>query len=571
MLVRRRLILLCGSDFFFATHTSSCAHLSSSYTLKTGRNTTCRFRSFSARRETFEGETQKASKMVMLPYLYYLLVVLAWGTGGIAASWSNLDLVAASPRTMDADALILGGGISGIAAARTLRDAGKSFLVLEAMDRIGGRIRDTMMGETRVELGANWLEGLDPELCPSKCHSGAKPALVNPIYSLVVNSKLNFTCTNERSLKVYERGGRLVPSRQAGDVRYSDRLFSCVEAEWRKFPGRDISAREALRNCGWRPKSTAEELIDWFAHDFYFTQTPESSSCAMAYPLQTYADFGTCSVFVVDQSGGYARIVHDLARDVMDSVRVNTVVDEIRWHDNGTRRVCVSTSDRVTGGKSEYCASRAIITFSLGVLQSSEMQAAFHPPLPAAKLTAINELHMGYYLKIFLRFDKTFWDTDVQFIGHASTQRGHYPLFQPLNSRDGHFLPADTHIIVATVTGSEALRISRQPKSVTEEELLSVLGFIYPHHDARLLEIVVPDWNVNPFFRGSYSNAPLLKDSGFPDLSTPVGPLYFSGEATSKYYGFVHGAFVAGVETAGTLLEDMANCTVQRNSRVYGL
>ena len=515
----------------------------------------------------------------MFLHCYHLIVCLLASTGTAALrSSGNLDPVTNSPPGIDADVLILGGGISGIAAARTLRDARKSFLVLEAMDRIGGRIRDAVMGQTRVELGASWLEGLDPGLCPSKCHSSAKPALVNPIYSLVVNSKLNFTCTNERSLRVYERGGRLVPTQQAGDLRYGDRLHDCMEAEWRKNPVKDMSAREALRNCGWHPNSTGEELVDWFAHDFYYTQTPEASSCSMAYPLQTYADFGTCSVFVVDQSGGYARIVRDLARDMMDSVRVNTVVDEIRWSDdgnNGTRRVCVSASDRVTGEKIKrvYCAPRAVVTFSLGVLQSSEMQAAFRPPLPAEKLKAINELHMGYYLKVFLRFDKTFWDTDVQFIGHASSDRGRYPIFQPLNSRDGHFLPADTHIIAATAAGSEALRISTQPKGVTEEELLAVLQSIYPHHDARLLESIVPDWNVNPFFRGAYSNVPLMKGrGGFPDLSTPVGPLYFSGEATSKYYGFVHGAYVAGIQTAGALLEDMANSTLlQRNSHMYGL
>lgn len=502
----------------------------------------------------------------VLSYVIVVVVVLAWNLSGVAASWNN----APDLRRLDADVLILGGGMSGIAAARTLRDARKSFLLLEAMDQIGGRIRDTMMGGARVELGANWLEGLDPGLCPSKCHPSSKPSMVNPIYSLFLNSKLNYTCTNERSLKVYERGGRLVPTQQAAEVRYGDRLSECMETEWRKYPTKDISAREALHKCGWRPQTSAEELIDWFAHDFYYTQTPDASSCAMAYPLQTYADFGTCSVFVVDQEGGYGRIVRDLAHDLADGIRVNAVVDQIRWHDGGgTKRVCVTATDRLTGERSDYCAARAIVTFSLGVLQSNETQASFRPPLPAQKLKAINELHMGYYLKMFLRFDKTFWDTDVQFIGHASSHRGHYPLFQPLNSRDGHFLPPDTHILVATATGSEALRISRQPKSDTEEELLSVLRSIYPHHDARLLESIVPDWNVNRFFRGAYSNAPLLSE-GFPDLSTPVGPLYFGGEATSKYYGFVHGAYVAGIETAKAVLDNMANSTVLSSSYVYG-
>lgn len=504
----------------------------------------------------------------MLSYvsLCHLLFV-AWSLGCVADSCSDFDATLVPPK-MDTDVLILGGGMSGIAAARTLYDAKKSFLVLEAYEQIGGRIRSAMFGGTRVELGANWIEGLGPDLC-SKCHSLAKPAMINPVYDLIVNSKVNFTCTDERSLKVYEQGGRLIPTRQAADVRYSDRLSDCMEAEWRKFP-KDISAREALRNCGWRPGSAAEELIDWFAHDFYYTQTPEASSCAMAYPLQTYSDFGTCSLFVVDQSEGYSRIVRDLAHDFANSVKVNTEVEQIRWYDNGAKRVCVRTSNLVTGGKRTYCAPRAIITFSLGVLQSDEMQAAFLPPLPAEKLKAISKLHMGYYLKIFLRFDKTFWDTDVQFIGHASSHRGHYPLFQPLNSQDGYFLPAHTHIIIATVTGSEALRVSRQSKNATEQELLSVLRSIYPHHDAQLLESIVPDWNVNKFFRGAYSNAPLLKN-GFPDLSTPVGSLYFSGEATSKYYGFVHGAYLAGVQTARIVLDDMRNSTSQSSLHIYGL
>ena len=63
--------------------------------------------------------------------------------------------------------------------------------------------------------------------------------------------------------------------------------------------------------------------------------------------------------------------------------------------------------------ESELCAKYAVVTFSVGVLQSKEGLAMFHPPLPPWKLSALGKLDYAYYLKIFLNFSKTFWDNDL--------------------------------------------------------------------------------------------------------------------------------------------------------------
>lgn len=144
------------------------------------------------------------------------------------------------------------------------------------------------------------------------------------------------------------------------------------------------------------------------------------------------------------------------------------------------------------------------------------------------------------YTKIFLRFPTTFWPNAQYLIYADPAKRGYYSVWQSLDLAD--FLPG-SHIIFATVTGRESLRIERQSDTDTRKEMMAVLRSMFPDVDVpEPLEMVFKRWHADPLFRGTYSNwgasyAPAV----FDDLRMPLEQrLWFAGEATSfKYFGFL--------------------------------
>ena len=129
------------------------------------------------------------------------------------------------------------------------------------------------------------------------------------------------------------------------------------------------------------------------------------------------------------------------------------------------------------------------------------------PSLPEGKRLAISVLDVGYYLKVFVHFPRSFWD-DSEYIGYGSYGRGYYPLFQPLDVGNGKFFPSNPPILLMTVTGREALRVSSQPKNTTLSEIHQVLKTMYGDSVPAPIDILVPDWIQNPLFHGMYSNNP---------------------------------------------------------------
>jgi len=255
---------------------------------------------------------------------------------------------------------------------------------------------------------------------------------------------------------------------------------------------------------------------------------------------------------VTDQRGmGY--LVQCLANDFLTNsqdqrLHLNATVTRIEWSDS-----CVCATASEGGENRTYCAPYAILTFSIGVLQSEMRTAVFVPELPSWKIDAINQFSMTHYLKIFVEFNETFWD-EVEYIGRLDNRRGYYPLFQPLQQ----FLPNRPNLILATLVEEIADDVVRQPLELTKVQLVEALTSIYGNDVFdNIVDIIVPDWDINPLYLGSYTNVPVgVTDETHQMLANPVGRLYFSGEAASQNNsGFIQGAYYAGIDSANAVLE----------------
>ncbi|KAF4365493.1 hypothetical protein G4B88_025672 [Cannabis sativa] len=440
--------------------------------------------------------------------------------------------------------IIIGAGVSGLSAAKLLAENGiEDILILEASDRIGGRIRKEDFGGVSVELGAGWIAGV-----------GGKES--NPVWELANESGLR-TCFSDYSnarYNIYDRSGKIFPSGLAADsykkaVDSAIRQLRIQEAE---FCGSDLSNATEPPST---PKTPIELAIDFILHDFEMAEVE---------PISTYVDFGEREFLVADERG-YEHLLYKMAEDflfssggnILDSrLKLNKVVRELRHSRNG---VTVTTEDG-----SVYDANYVILSVSIGVLQSDLI--SFSPPLPRWKTEAIQQCDVIVYTKIFLKFPDKFWPCGPgkEFFIYAHERRGYYTFWQHMeNAYPG------SNILVVTLTNEESKRVESQSDEETLQEAMEVLRDMFGPNIPDATNILVPRWWSNRFQRGSYSNYPLItNDQDFRDIKAPVGRIFFSGEHTSeRFSGYVHGGYLAGIDTGKAILEDIGKNKERQNDQ----
>ncbi|KAF8403785.1 hypothetical protein HHK36_011891 [Tetracentron sinense] len=255
--------------------------------------------------------------------------------------------------------IVVGAGISGISAAKVLAENGvEDLVILEASDRIGGRIRKQDFGGVSVELGAGWIQGV-----------GGKES--NPVWELADKSGLR-TCFSDYSnarYNIYDQSGKIFPSGIAADS-YKKAVDSAIQKlryQEEMLCGLSTTSDEPPS----APKTPIDLAIDFILHDFEMAEVE---------PISTYTEFGEREFLVADERG-YEFLLYKMAESflftsegkIVDSrLKLNKVVGEIQESRNG---VTVKTEDGCV-----YEANYVILSVSVGVLQSQLI--SFRPPLP---------------------------------------------------------------------------------------------------------------------------------------------------------------------------------------------
>ncbi|KZV30938.1 polyamine oxidase 1 [Dorcoceras hygrometricum] len=374
--------------------------------------------------------------------------------------------------------IIVGAGVSGMTAAKMLAENGvEDVVILEASDRIGGRLRKEDFGGVAVELGAGWIAGV-----------GGKQS--NPVWDLARQHNLR-TCFSDYSnarYNIYDNNGKIFPSCIAADS-----YKKAVDAAIQKL--RYEQANQDYDDTSSAPKTPIELAIDFILHDFEMAEVE---------PISTFVDFGEREFLVADERG-YESLLYKMAESFLftsegeildDRLKVNKVVRELHHSRNG---VVVRTEDG-----SVYEADYVILSVSIGVLQSRLIKIL--PTLP--------------------------------------NMENAYP---------------GCNILVVTLTNGESKRIEAQSDQDTLKEAMQVLRNMFGPDIPDATDILVPRWWNNRFQRGSYSNYPIYVNNQLVhDIKCPVGRIFFTGEHTSeKFNGYVHGAYLSGIETSNALLEEM--------------
>ncbi|KAI5988509.1 hypothetical protein EDC04DRAFT_2992942 [Pisolithus marmoratus] len=461
--------------------------------------------------------------------------------------------------------LILGGGMAGVIAARTLQKQGiEDFLIVEANDKFGGRMIGEQFGvngsKVFIEKGANWIHGTKSNITNR----------TNPVWDLAQKHKLQMNQSHLfENISYFNYNGSANYSETfKKSMTDFDKARDLAEQRWKQNKT-DMDLRSLYKTMGIVPKTPEENACEYYQIDyeceFYYAQDPSrTSSLASAWnydytfdPKIGYSDEDWLSV----DKRGIAYIVQEEARisfDFSKQVLFNQIVTTIQYNDKGVTVQTTGSHHGTTGYT--LTADHVLVTFSAGVLQGTDV--AFEPPLPDWKLEAINSIEMGVYTKIFLQFKEKFWfNTEIGL--YADPQRGKYPVWQNLDHPD--FLPG-SKVIFATVAGDYAKYLEQlHNHTLVQREVMEVLQRMYPNKKLDdPIAIFLPIWGRAPLFRGSYSNwgAPFVPKSS-DDLRAPVkGHLWFAGEGTSLYYsGFMHGAYLEGEDAAKKIAACINNST----------
>jgi monoamine oxidase len=418
--------------------------------------------------------------------------------------------------------LIVGAGMAGLTAANLLSAFGIRTTVLEARDRVGGRIRtDHSWLGSPIDLGASWLNG----------------ASTNPLLAVARDLKVRTTVADYDALsQVYDARGKPVPARSWAGVRRQTEAILDRLAEQEGASRRAASLGHALDGFFARQRWSTVMLrnVKHYIHTTIEQEYATDVSGMCAREWYDFADFGEGHRVFPD---GFDELTEKLARGL--DIRLGHVVERI---EHGGRGVRVMTQHGA------FDADRAVITLPLGVLQSGRI--IFSPPLPAKKTDAIRGLGMGVLNKLVLRFPACFWPRASEWLEYAGERTGEWALFFNLFKHIGK------PILVGFNSGTYARELERLPDQQVVDQSLAVLRRIFGRRVPSPETWLVTRWASDPFALGSYSYiASGGRGSDMDLLAEPVGGrLFFAGEATSRaQYGTVQGAFLSGFRAAGEI------------------
>ncbi len=428
------------------------------------------------------------------------------------------------------DVIVIGAGLAGIAAAQRLREGGRGVVVLEARNRIGGRIHTQRQWPgPPVDVGASWLhDAHDNALLPLTVKYGLQTVdtpYANSIFRQASGPRLSVTQAAELALTY---GGVVAKIREYALARQQAGL-----------PDASLQSGFDYVYANENPPFTPEQL------ELLSAPTNTTVLLGAGVPMSKISlyNYGLDANFVgVDDRifpHGFDQLVAALARGT--DVRLRTIVRKIEY---GNRRVTVSTNRGV------FHAKRVICTLPLGVLKTGQVE--FSPGLPNAKLTAIQRLNFGGTTKLYLMFPRTFWDPDPTWIFRISS--ADQPWVNWLNI--GHYLKK--HIIMGFINSTFAREMEALPEAEMVQHAMDALRETFGRNIPDPVAHIRSGWIYDPFARGTFPGAGIGASAiDFENLFKPVGnSLFFAGDSTTSVFpSNAQGAYLTGRAAADLILK----------------
>lgn len=446
--------------------------------------------------------------------------------------------------------IVVGAGMAGLVSARLLHDSGFKVTVLEARDRVGGRVwTDNQVGAP-VDLGGSWVHGVEGNPLKLWCDKLGIRLISSESDRLLIDPRASASTRPAQQRKAFMgtaafqtaiafaswKSKFLTNVRGPRSVSVKDAIEPLLQANWlsevdRLVIATFVESSEGVNGSLWDHLSAEE----WF---------PQEGLDGNAQP-----------------KGGFVQLLEDARRGL--DVRLGAPVTAVRWHDSGVV-VTLASGERLE-------AERAVVTLPVGLLRDGRFRIT--PPPPPEQQQALGRLGYGagVLAKIYMRFPRVFWPEKSKWFGRlpdAPDRRGTFNTFVSHTEETG--LP----ILLSFANGHTAVRYERdQSDEEVKQAALATLRKMFG--DDKVPEpaaFVFPRWLIDPWTMGGYTYPAI----GSPpedhiDHARPLGDrVFFAGEATEPVeYGTVHAALWSAEQSAEALYRKATGRDAQSGGRPW--